>query len=72
MAYRKNKNWSSHSGSFRNGNNKSIKKPRSYFNAVATNRYGYNDGYQNGNGRKIHKPVKYFQAVSEDRYGYNK
>jgi len=69
--YIRGKNWSSNRGSYFNGQGRRIYKPKAYFYAVSTNKYGYNSCYRNGNGEKVRKPKAYYYAVATDRYGYN-
>ena len=70
-SYKRFRNWNASKGTYSNGRGETIRDPRSYFDAVGKNIYGYNTSYKNGRGETIHNPKSYFKAVAEDRYGYN-
>lgn len=69
--YSYGRNWSSSTGTYRNGRSETINSPQRYFDAVGSNRHGYNNGYENGNGEKVNHPTAYYKAVGEDRHGFN-
>tara|TARA_Y100000310_G_scaffold327838_1_gene394794 strand:- start:204 stop:422 length:219 start_codon:yes stop_codon:yes gene_type:complete len=71
MSYKRFNNWNSGGDQFTNGNGRHISRPRGYFRAVGSNRYGYNSSYRNGYGERISNPQGYFKAVGENRYGYS-